>query len=247
MKKIAWDTVTDMLTTQVDVVGLDKLILVRPSPRGRSFPSLSIITKTVARLFHERDSDAWWQNVRKLYRTLRADPDSKSTAGNLLELPFHALCMKGTSFRLSSMNVIPGRLTRDTTFTNDSTNYHSTLTLPPQPHIVFDQEHPITSLLANHYYQPTYGTQPSYDSFVFDPEEAIFTLFQVTCDLTHPVRPKGINALIDLAAQLGVNDPTFRFVAVVPEGDTVEFPVPKNGGFLLDMFCIEVTENQLYD
>jgi hypothetical protein len=58
---IAWDTVTDMLTARKDVVGLDddgfhKLILVRPSPADRSFPSLSIITKTVARLLHERDS-----------------------------------------------------------------------------------------------------------------------------------------------------------------------------------------------
>ncbi|KAM6490570.1 hypothetical protein JOM56_013913 [Amanita muscaria] len=247
-KNIAWDTVADMLTGRKDVTGLDdhKLILVRPSPTDRSSPSLSIITKTVARLLHERDSDARWQNARKLYRTLRADPYSRSTAGKLLEPPFHALCMKGTSFRLSSMNVKPGGRTRDT-FTNDSTNYHATLTLPLQPRIVFDREHPITTLLANHYYQPTHGTQPSYDSFVFNPEEARFTLFQVTCGLTHPVHLKGINALIDLAAQLGVNDPELRFVAVVPEGDRVEFPVPKTRGFLLHMFCIEVTENELYD
>ena len=57
---------------------------------------------------------------------------------------------------------------------------------------------------------------------------------------------KGINALIDLAAQLGVNDPTLHFVAVVPTGDRVEFPVPKNGRFLLQIFCIEVREDELY-
>jgi hypothetical protein len=243
VKNIAWNTVTNI--TRLDD-GWHKLILVRPSPTDRSSPSLSIITKTVAHLLHDRDSDARWQNARKLYRTLRADPYSSSTAGKLLEPPFHALCMKGTSFRLSSMNVKPGELTQDT-FTNDSTNYHATLTLPPQPRIVFDREYPITTLLANHYYQPTHGTQPSYDSFIFNPEEARFTLFQVTCGLTHPVCLKGINALIDLAAQLGVNDPTLHFVAVVPEGDRVEFPVPKNRKFLLQMFCIEVTENELYD
>ena len=251
VKNIAWDTVTDMLTARKDVIGLDdgshKLILVRPqSPTDRSSPSLSIITKTVAGLLYERDSDARWQNARKLYRTLRADPHSRSTAGKLLEPPFHALCMKGASFQLYSMNAKPGGRSRDT-FTNDSTNYHTTLTLPgPQPRIVFNREHPITTLSANHYYQPTHGTQPSYDSFVFNPEEARFTLFQVTCGLTHPVHPKGINELIDLAAQLGVNEPTFRFVAVIPEGDRVEFPVPKNRRFLLQMFCTEVTENDLY-
>ena len=248
--RVKCDTITDMLMTRKDVVGLDdgfhKLILVRPSPTDRSSPSFSIITKTVGRLLHERDSDARWQNARKLYRTLRADPHSRSTAGKLLEPPFHALCVKGASFRLSSMNVKSGGRTRDT-FTNDSTNCHATLTLSPQPRIVFDREHPITTLLANHYYQPTHGTQLSYDSFIFDPEVARFTLFQVTCGLTHPVHLKGINALIDLAAQLGVNDPTLHFVAVVPEGDRVEFPVPKNGRFVLQMFFIEVTEEELYD
>ncbi|KAF8343676.1 hypothetical protein F5887DRAFT_971604 [Amanita rubescens] len=142
VKKIAWDTVTDMLTARKDFAGLDdgshKLILVRPlAPENRS---------SLPRLLHERDSDAQWQNARKLYKTLRADPYSRSTAGKLLEPPFHALCMKGTSFRLSSMNVKPG----GRTLTNDSTNYHTTLTLPPQPRIVFDREHPITTLLANH-------------------------------------------------------------------------------------------------
>ena len=246
VKDIRWATVTDVLTVRKDVIdGSHKLILVRPSPADRSSPSFSIITKTVACLLHERDSDARWRNARMLYRTLRADPNSKSTAGKLLEPPFHALCMKGTSFRLSSMNVKPGGGTRDT-FTNDSANYHATLTLPPQPRIVFDREHPITTLLANHYYQPTHGTQPSYDSFIFNPLEAKFTLFQVTCGLTHPVHLKGINALIDLATQLGVNDPTLHFVAVVPEGDRVEFPVPKDRNFLLHMLCIEVTEDELY-
>ena len=249
VKNIAWDTVTDMLTARKDVIGLDdgshKLILVGPSPTDRSSPSLSIITKTIGRLLHERNYDAWWQNARKLYRTLRADPHSRSTAGKLLEPPFHVLCKKGTSFQLFSMNLKHGGRTLDT-FTNDSTNYLGILTLPQQPHVVFDREHPITTLLANHYYQPTHGTQPSYDSFVFNPEEARFTLFQVTCGRTHPVHLKGINALIDLAAQLGVSDPTLHFVAVVPEGDSVEFLVPKNRTFLLQMFCIEVTENKMY-
>ena len=139
--------------------GSHKLILIRPSPTDRSSSSLSINMKTVARLLHERDSDARWQNARKLYGTPRADA---STAGKLLEPPIHALCMKGTSFRLYSMNVKPGRQTRDT-FTNDNTNYH-TLTLPLQSRIVFDREHPITTLSPNHYYQPTHGTLVCFQS-----------------------------------------------------------------------------------
>jgi hypothetical protein len=55
-------------------VGLDegshKLILVRPSPADRSSPLMSIITKTVANLLHERDSDSLGQNAWELYRTL---------------------------------------------------------------------------------------------------------------------------------------------------------------------------------
>jgi hypothetical protein len=63
----------------------------------------------------------------------------------------------------------------------------------------------------------------------------------------HPVILKTIDAPIDLATQLGVNEPTLHFVAVVPEGDRVEFPVPNDRNFLLHMFCIEVTEDELYD
>jgi hypothetical protein len=84
VKDIPWDTVTDVLTPQMGVSGLDdglhKLFLVRPSPTNRSSPSFSIITKTVARLLHERDSDA-----QKLYRIRRVDPNSKSTADKLLK------------------------------------------------------------------------------------------------------------------------------------------------------------------
>ena len=79
----------------------------------------------------------------------------------------------------------------DDTFTsNDSTDYHSTLTLPLQPRIVFHREHPITTLLANHYYQPKHETRPS---FVFNPEEARFILFQVTCGLCHSQRDQCAN------------------------------------------------------
>ena len=68
VQHITWDTITDMLTARKDVDdGFHKLILVRPSPTDRSYPSLSIITKTVARLLHERDSDARRQNARKPY------------------------------------------------------------------------------------------------------------------------------------------------------------------------------------
>jgi hypothetical protein len=251
VKNIDWDTITRIVTARADGIGSNdgshKLILVRPSPTDRSSPSLSIITTTVGHLLHERDSDARWQNARKLYGTLRADPHSRSTAGKLLEPPFHALCIKGTTFQLSLMNMKPGGRTHDA-FNNDSAHRTIvTLTLPQQQHVVFNRERPITTLLANHYYQPSHGTQPSYDSFVFDPNKAIFTLFQVTCGLTHPVLLKGINAIINLAAQLGVNNPSVRFVAVVPEGSMVELPVPKNRDFLLQMFCIEVTERELYD
>jgi hypothetical protein len=247
---IPWDIITTALTARKVLISLNdgshKIILVRPSSSDRSSPLFSIITKTVSRLLHDRDSDARWQNARKLYRTLRADPESKTTAGKFFEPQFHTMCMKGTSLRLFSMDVKPGGRTLDTFANDDAANYHTTLVLPPQQHISFNRELSITNLLANQYYQPTHGTQPSYDSFIFNPEEAKFTLFQVTCGNTHSVIPKGINALIDLATKLEVNEPMLDFVAVVPEGDRVKFQVPKDRPFLLKMYCVEVTENELY-
>jgi hypothetical protein len=226
--------------------GSHKIILVRPSSSDRSSAVFTIITTTVSRLLHDRDSDARWQNARKLYRTLRADKESKATAGKFLEPQFHTMCMKGTSLRLFSMDVKPGGRTLDTFTNGDAANYHTTLVLPPQQRISFNRELPITNLLANQYYQPTHGTQPSYDSFIFNPEETKFTLFQVTCGDTHSFNPKGINALIDLATKLEVNDPKLEFVAVVPEGDKVEFQMPKVRQFSLKMYYVEVTESELY-
>jgi len=193
---------------------------------------------------HDQDSDARWQNSRQ-YRTLRLDPMSKSTAGKLFEPAFHALCVKGASFQLRPMVLKPGGRTLDT-YTN-SEPASEDLTLPPRQRVAFDKQNPIATLAADRYYQPRHGTQPTYDSFIFYPEDPRFVLFQVTEGVTHGVKPKGINDLLELAQQLGIANPVIQFIVVVPEGLAVECSVPKHNKFWLDMCCIEVTESQLYD
>jgi hypothetical protein len=134
-------------------------------------------------------------------------------------------------------------------FTNTSDGPCQVLMLPPQQRVIFDKTQPIRSLLKNHYYEPRHGTQASFDSFIFDPEQHMFTLFQVTEALKHSVKPKGIKELLSLAKRLRIPKPTLRFVGVVPEGLVVEFTVPKESGFKvnLEMLSLEATEEELYD
>ena len=118
----------------------------------------------------------------------------------------------------------------------------STLTLPPQQRVVFDEKEPIQSLLENHYYEPRHVTQPSYDTFIFNPEQCSFTLLQVAEGLQHPVKMKGINALLSLAKRLHIQTPKLRFVVVVFEGLATDFVAPMERGSDMKMSSLEVTE-----
>jgi hypothetical protein len=122
------------------------------------------------------------------------------------------------------------------------------LVLIPQTQVAFNCTNPIKSLLADHYYRPISGTQPSYDSFIYDPNPPRITGFQVTDGENHDLKPKGIHSLLNLAETLGVKDLKIRFVVVVPEGRQVRCPVQKT---LIDhgmeMYTLEVTEDELYE
>jgi hypothetical protein len=57
---------------------------------------------------------------------------------------------------------------------------------------------------------------------------------------------KGIIDLLDLAKTLGIEKPIIHFVAVVPEGATVEFSLTVTAEFPITMFSLEVTDSELY-
>jgi hypothetical protein len=180
---MSWKTITKALS-HTDVIALDegsyKIVLIRPAaPDDRLQMTPSIITKNVGSLLHEQDSVEGRQNARQLYLTLRADPLSRGTTGKLLEPPFYALCMQGASFQLVKMALKPGGRTLNT-YTNAASGATQSLTFATLQRIMFDRDHPIQTIKAGYYYQPRHRTQSSesYDSFVYDPEQLNFTLFQ---------------------------------------------------------------------
>jgi hypothetical protein len=178
---------------------------------------------------------------------MRLDPKTKSGAGWLLEPPFHAHCVKGTTLHIYPMNLKPGGRTRDTFF-NAAYTARQELVLSPQQLVIYNHDHPIKSLKPDHYYQPSHGTQPSFDSFIFvlGPQGPRFIVFQVTDGETHSLKSLGITFLFDLAVQLGLSALEIDFVVVVPEGDQVECYLTKARDFSLNMFCLEVSEGELY-
>ena len=123
-----------------------------------------------------------------------------------------------------------------------------TLLLPQQTRVFFNRSIPVTSLRADHYYQPTHGNQPSYDSFVFDPALSQLSLFQVSDGESHKFKPKGIYDLHNFATKLGIANVKLRFIIVVPENAQISCPVEKKmyDELGLEMYTVEVTENELY-
>jgi hypothetical protein len=112
VKETSWDTIIKALTSRTDLLGMEdgshKLILISPSPKDRSIPLPSIITKTVGVLLCERDADHQWERSRQLYKTLRIDPETRATSGKLIEPAFHVRCTKGGAFQLYEMTKKPG-------------------------------------------------------------------------------------------------------------------------------------------
>jgi hypothetical protein len=168
---MTWPTITRALTgtqtLQLDD-GSHKVVLIAPDPDNREVYRPHIVTKAVANMLCERDTNELWRNAHDLYRTMRLDPKTKSTAGWLLEPPFHALCVKGTTLKLYKMQRTGGRDVNDI-FTNVSHRNEQRLHLPPQQLVLFDKSHPIQELRADCYYKPIHGTQASFDSFIYDP------------------------------------------------------------------------------
>jgi len=124
------------------------------------------------------------------------------------------------------------------------------LELPPQKRQYFNSKSPLTKLLANYYYQPTAGNQPSYDSFIYEPNFRRLTLIQVTEGESHGLKPKGIYGLRETAQNLlGIEGLKLRVVIVVPENHPIECPVDKGmyDDLGLEMYYVEVTESDLYD
>jgi len=227
--------------------GSHKVVLVEPCPEDAYRPQIRIVTKAVNQILWEHDSIYRGRNHRQLYRTLRLKPSAKSFSGKLFEPAFHDLCVNGTTLTIYPMTQKSQGIV-NYLFVNYPRTNAETLVLPQQTRVFFRRTNPVFSLLAGHYYQPTYGNEPSYDSFIFNPTLSQLSAFQVTDGEEHSFKPKGIYALRDLATELHVKDLKLRFIIVVPENAQITCPVEKKmyDDLHLEMYTVEVTENELY-
>ena len=231
--------------------GSHMVILVEPHPDNRAVARTKIVTNTVSQLLWERDSDEQWRNHHKLFKTLLREPSAQGFCGSLFEPAFHALCVGGAKFDLYPMTRQRGG-TVNFTFKDDrpgSTDGSITLKLDgKQERVLFSTDYPITSLLANHYYQPITSNYPSYDSFVYDPISRQINAFQATVADKHDLASTGVKALRDLGRRLGINGLKIRVIVVGFGDNRIIYQVEKEllNSLGLEVYAVWVTEKQLY-
>jgi len=251
---MSWDSIAEILTSHpADIKveeGSHKVLLVEPQPDNRAASRTRIVTKTISQLLWERDSDEQWQNHHKLFKTLLRETSAKGFCGLLFEPAFHELCVHGTTFTLYPMARRMERVNDDTFTINwcrifKSKSKSKTLKLRRQNRIFFDEKNPITSLLANHYYQPTTSNYPSFDSFVYDPGLCQISAFQVTIAETYGFMPKAVNALYELGRRLQIDGLKIRIIVVV-FGDAQVVNKDLFDRLGPEAYTLKVTGNQLY-
>jgi hypothetical protein len=67
----------------------------------------------------------------------------------------------------------------------------------------------IESLQPGHYYQPSHGSQASFDFFIYDARGINYN--QITDSYVRPLKPLGFSFLLQITAQLGLPTPKLRF------------------------------------
>lgn len=254
VSQIPWNELTRILALQLGrYEEMDKtthILLVEPDPKDRSTPRTRIVTKAVSQILWDRDTYERWKNHHQLFNTVRTEPYAKSLLGDLFEPPFHALCIRGASFKIYPITDNRSAGPANYTFTNNVLNESKseTLTLHDYRRLPFSTTCPISNLLASHYYQPTTPNHPSYDSFIYDANSHQISAFQVTVAVEHDLAEEGIIGLRDLAQELEINDLKIRIILVVLEDAQVSFKIKK--GFFhelgLEVYVLQVTEDQLY-
>jgi len=236
--------------------GSHKVLLVEPEPTNRKVSRTRIVTQTVGQLLWERDSGEKWGNHYKLTKTLLQLPGAEALCGGFFEPAFHGMCTKGATLTIYPMTSRKAAI--NYIFRNDREKDQrrdsgpefrlETLVLNEQTGTFFDDGgNKISSLCADHYYQPITDNYPSYDSFVYDPESCQISAFWVTVAERHDFKSKGVTALYELGQRLRINNLKIRIIVAVFWDAEVTFEVPKG---LIQSVCgvytLQVTEKQLY-
>jgi len=254
---MSWDFITEILTSLFTDISMEegsyRVILVEPQPNNRHALRKRIISKTVGQLLWQRDKGEKWRNHHKLFKALLQLPAAKGLCGEIFEPAFHGMCVQGATLTIYPMT---RRLaTIDFIFKNDWKDQPSasgpkseTLILNEQTQIHFDDKmNEISSLRADHYYQPKAGNFPSYDSFVYDEESRQISAFQIMVAKSHDLNPKGVTVLYELMQRLGITDFKIRIIVAIFGDPEVTLTVHKD---LIQSVCgvyiLQLTEKQLY-
>ena len=254
---MGWDLITEALTSHPADVKMEegsyKVILVQPHPDSRDLSRTTIISGAISQLLWDRDSDQQWQNHRKLFLTLLRIPDTKGlAAGKFFEPVFHALCTRDTTttLKMCQMALKPGGTTWKN-FTVPEPEPESgwvELHLGRRFRFAFDnQDNPITSLDAEHYYHPMASNYPSLDSFVYDPVSRQVDFFQVTVANSHDLVSKGVKDVRGVGERLKINL-MIRIIVVLFGNAEVEFKVRKEfyDAWRLQVYVVRVSAGSLY-
>jgi len=187
--------------------------------------------------------------IDELFSAALAHSESKSLAGELLEIKGHLLLPKGGTWKLSPMTdrrnntEVPKWITY-VLDDGESENF----TLPPQETRWFSIDETELDLTSNTYYRPYKRNHPSFDAFIFDTDVDLFVVFQLTVSEDHDVKPRGLQFLLELLrhhknnTKLVAASLKILFINVVTIGMSPEVKIPASSNWLSIQWNVKALE-----
>lgn len=231
VNEMSWDIINKALEPGAKLINLDqgshKVFLVRPHPGDRSVPITSIITPHVCQILTQADDKEQLLDWLRLYEKFLNHSETMSVVGFLFEPAFYGLCLEGvTTFKLHQLH--SKTCITNKHYTSDPNSRAVELILPQLKLHVYRSVDLLSTLEKDVYYKPAYKTQPTFDSFIYEPMERRITAFQLTVSGSHEIKEKGIHQLQALSESLHLNIVKYRLIGVIPEGTDIKFTAVKS-------------------
>jgi hypothetical protein len=163
------------------------------------------------------------------YRQCLDDPPMRGFAAQMLEPRLHDYLRNHHIFHLRALvkqSLAWAPDVKAQKWTNDASAVAIATSIDMEHLVAFSNVKEITEFEDNTYYCPFSRHETAYDGFTWEAATKSVTVFQLTVSPEHDVKMKGITDLGEALAKQGVSEWKCRYVAMVPEGQSVAIITP---------------------
>jgi hypothetical protein len=224
-----------------------KILLTRPNPEKRFLYEVGFLSPTVRELVVKRLLAQDERNFFDFYKLCRYFEPTRAEARGMLERKMHQYLPSAPPFIAYQFKHHPNDKVDavNDMFSNvDSSNSPTQLSFGNAPCTIFT-DLTASPISPNTHYRPADPTFATLDSFIWESSSNTVTIIQVTVAGEHKVKEKGYNTLLRALQDQGhdTRNMVWQYLAIVPEGDEVEFVVPKHLVGSFEMYCYEVPDS----